>query len=95
MKKKKNVSELIEEEYLTHNPEEDDEIYYLKEALKEALNPLERKIYITYLEHETYVETAKVFKVSIPTVLKYIRGLKQKIIEYVDKNIEENDKRNI
>ena len=90
-KKKKKITELIEEEYLIHNPDEDDEIYYLKEALKEALNPLERKIYITYLEHEAYSDTAKAFKVSVPTVIRYINGLKTRIIEYVDKKIEEND----
>ena len=44
--------------------EEDDEVYLLKEALKNALNSLERKIYIAYLENETYAATAKLFKVS-------------------------------
>lgn len=87
MKKKKNISELIEEEYLIHNDQEDDELYWLKEALKNALTPLERKIYITYLENETYAATAKVFKVSVPTVSKYISGLKAKIINYVDEHI--------
>lgn len=87
MKKKKNISELIEEEYLIHNDQEDDELYWLKEALKNALTPLERKIYITYLENETYAATAKVFKVSVPTVSKYISGLKSKIINYVDEHI--------
>lgn len=84
MKKKKDISQLIEEEYLMHNDQEDDELYLLKEALKNALTPLERKIYITYLENETYAATAKVFKVSIPTLSKYINGLKTKLIEYVD-----------
>ena len=87
MAKKKEISELIEEEYITHNQEEDDEMWGLKEALVHALNPLERKIYITYLEKETYAATAKAFKVSIPTLAKYINGLKNKIIEYVDNNI--------
>lgn len=84
MKKKKDISQLIEEEYMMHNDQEDDELYLLKEALKNALTPLERKIYITYLENETYAATAKVFKVSIPTLSKYINGLKTKLIEYVD-----------
>ena len=38
---------LIEEEYITHNDDEDDELYWCKEALKQAITPLERKIYIT------------------------------------------------
>ena len=91
MKKKKKTSELIEEEYLMHKPDDDDELYWLKEALKNALNPLERKIYITYLENDTYSATAKLFKVSVPTVSKYINNLKQKLIEYVDDNIAATD----
>lgn len=86
-KKKPNINELLEEEYLIHNEDEDDEMYWYREALKKALNPLERKIYITYLEMETYAATAKAFKVSIPTVSKYIGNLKSKIIEYIDEHI--------
>lgn len=86
-KKKTDINQLIEEEYLIHNEDEDDELYYYKEALKKALNPLERKIYITYLEMETYAATAKAFKVSIPTVSKYINNLKSKIIDYIDEHI--------
>ena len=91
MAKKKDISERIEEEYITHNPEEDDEMYLIKEALKNALTPLERKIYITYLEKGTYADTAKSFKVSTPTLCKYISGLKDKIIDYVDNNIRLTD----
>lgn len=87
MKKKPSIEQLIEEEYLIHNLDEDDEMYWLKEGLKNALNPIERKIYITYLENETYAATARLFKVSTPTVIKYIQNLKGKLIEYVDANI--------
>lgn len=82
-RKKVNINQLIEEEYLIHNEEEDDELYWTREALKKALNPLERKIYITYLELGTYAATAKAFKVSIPTVSKYCNNLKHKIMDYV------------
>ena len=85
--KKPNLNELIEEEYLEHSPEEDDEMFLLKEALRNVLNPVERKIFITYLEKETYAATAKAFNVSIPTVSRYINGLKNKILDYVDTNI--------
>ena len=81
---RKLLGERIEEEYTEHNIEEDDEVYLLKEALKNALNTLERKIYIAYLENETYAATAKLFHVSTPTLAKYVAGLKQKIIQYVD-----------
>lgn len=84
MARKKEIGELIEEEYITHGPDEDDELYLLKDALKYALNTLERKIFITYLENETYAATAKIFRVSVPTLAKYITGLKRKIINYVD-----------
>lgn len=86
MKKKPNINELIEEEYLIHNDDEDDELYWLKEALKHALNKVERKIYITYLELGTYTATAKAFNVSQPTVTKYLQNLKRKLIDYVDNN---------
>lgn len=82
----KKISELIEEEYLLHNDQEDDEMYLMKEALKNALTPLERKIYITWIENETYAATAKLFRVSIPTLSKYLANLKTKIIDYVDRN---------
>lgn len=85
MKKKKPEinGKLIEEEYLMHNEYEDDEMYWLKEALKEALSPIQRKIYITYLEAETYAATAKIFKVSVPTAKKYIDNLTKLITDYV------------
>lgn len=86
-KKKPDINQLLEEEYLIHNEEEDDEMFLYKEALTKALNPLERKIYITYLEMETYAATAKAFNVSIPTVSKYIGNLKSKIIQYIDEHI--------
>ena len=87
MMDKKLLGELIEEEYTEPNIEDDDEVYLLKEALKNALNPLERKIYICYLEKGSYAGVAKAFKVTTPTVAKYINNLKKKIIEYVDNNI--------
>lgn len=86
-KKKKTIEQLIEEEYMEHNLYEDDETYWLKEALKNALTKIERKIFITYLENGTYVKTAKLFKCSIPTVSKYIINLKAKITDYVANHI--------
>lgn len=86
-KKKKKVeitTKDIEEEYMLHNDWEDDEMYATKEALKHALTPYQRKIYITYLEAGTYTETAELFKVSTPTAKNYIDRLTEKLIEYVN-----------
>ena len=85
-KKKKKVeisTKLIEEEYLIHNEYEDDELYWLKESLKNALTPYQRKIYITYIEAGTYAETARLFKVSTPTAKKYCDMLTKKIMDYM------------
>lgn len=89
MKKKIEISsKLIEDEYMEHSPEEDDELYWCKESLKKILTPLERKIYVTYLENGTYTSTAKAFKVSTPTLQKYVKGLTARIAEYVCKHIK-------
>ena len=85
---KKTIEQLIEEEYMLHNEEEDDELYWMKEGLKNCLNSIERKIYITYLENETYAATAKVFNVSTPTVSKYLGNLKARLIDYVDEHMK-------
>lgn len=85
------IEQLIEEEYLQHDINEDEELYWWKEGLKNALNQIERKIFITYLEQGTYAATAKLFKVSTPTVIRYIQNLKGKLIQYVDDNIKNED----
>lgn len=85
------IEQLIEEEYLMHDINEDEELYWWKEGLKNALNQIERKIFITYLEQGTYAATAKLFKVSTPTVIRYIQNLKGKLIQYVDDNIKNED----
>ena len=87
----KTIEQRIEEEYTEHNDLEDDEMYWTKEALKNCLNTVERKIFITYLEEGTYKATAKKFKVSYPTVKTYVNNLKAKIAEYVDTNISKSD----
>lgn len=87
-KKQKSIEELIEEEYLLHNDDEDDETYWTKEALQHALNKVQRKIFITYLEQDaTYTTTAKLLKVSVPTLKKYINNLKTLITEYICKHL--------
>lgn len=87
-KKKVEIStKLIEEDYMEHSPEEDDEMFWIKEALK-SMTPLERKIYVTYLETGTYTGTAEAFKVSVPTLQAYVKKLSARIAEYVCERIK-------
>ena len=74
---------LIEEEYITHNDDESDELYWCKEALIHAITPLERRIYITYLEQGSYAAASRCFKVCVQTFKKYVNKLKAKIANYV------------
>lgn len=65
--------------------EDDDRMYRLKASLN-TLRPVEKKIFLTYTELGTYTETAKYFKVSVPTIRKYITQIRAKILEYDDDN---------
>ena len=67
--------------------EDDDRMYKIKDAIQ-ALRPVERKIFLTYVESGTYSETARQFKVSVPTAKRYIVEIKNKIISKIE---EEND----
>lgn len=75
-------TKVIEQEYMEHLDSDTDEIYWVKEAIK-ALSPVQRKIYITYLETGTYSKTAKIFRVTLPTVREYVKKLTASIREYV------------
>lgn len=74
---------LLEEEYLIHLDEDDDRLWWAKKALKNCLNPLERKIYITYIEQGTYAGVARAFNCTCPTAKNYIKGLTARIQEYI------------
>jgi len=85
-RKKKKVEvtgKMIEAEYMIHNEYEDDEMYWVKEALSNVLTPYQRKIYLTYLEAGSYTGAARAFNVSVPTAKKYIVKLTQTIMNYV------------
>lgn len=90
MEKTKNreiTQEIIEEEYMSHLDTDDDELYWTKEAISK-MTKLQRKIYVTYLECGTYAATAKVFKVSVPTLKKYVNNLTAWIREYVCEHLK-------
>lgn len=82
-KKKPEITKLIEEEYMIHLEEDTDELYWTKEAIKKVLTPLERKIYITYLEEGSYAGGARTFSVCTQTFKTYINKLTARIREYV------------
>ena len=59
---------------------DDEELYRLKEAISK-LNTVQRMIFITYTELGTYAETARYYKVSVPTIKKYLAEIRTKIFE--------------
>ena len=72
----------IIDEYITPMAEDDDEMLLIKEAISK-LNGVQRKIYLSYVEHGTYTATAEEFGVSIPTIKTYINNINGKIREYI------------
>lgn len=56
----------------------------IKEAIA-ALKPVERLIFLQYVELGTYTALAKKYKVTAPTVRTYIKMIRTKILEYVDR----------
>ena len=87
MEKKKIEIKPLEQEYMEHLETDTDELYWTKECLKNEFTPVQRKIFITYLELGTYKATAELFNVSQPTVQKYIRNLIGIIHEYICNHI--------
>lgn len=88
-KEKKNIENVkpLEAEYMEHLETDTDELYWTKECLKNEFTPVQRKIFITYLELGTYKATAELFNVSQPTVQKYIKNLIGIIHEYICNHI--------
>ena len=76
---------IFEDEFINITIEDDDEMMLIKNGIK-SLNPVQRKIFLTYVETGTYTATAKEFGVSIPTVCSYIKKIRNKLIEYVFNN---------
>lgn len=86
-KKERKIVSPLEEEYMIHQEEDNDELYWAKECIKNEFTPVQRKIFITYMELGNYRLTAEEFKVSQPTVQKYIRNLVSIIHEYICNHI--------
>ena len=79
--------EIDPKEYEFNEWEDDDRMKRIKDALQ-SLKPVERKIFLTYVESGTYSETARQYNVSVPTAKKYLIEIKNKILNKIDNDIE-------
>lgn len=70
--------EYIEEDYITVTDEDDDTVVTIKEKLK-GLRKVERDIFLTYVNANTYAAVAKKYNVSGPTAKSYINIIKEKL----------------
>ena len=70
--------EKYETEYIDSQFEDDDDMFRIREALKE-LPMAERKIFLMYTEQGTYSSVAKALHCSVPTVSKKIEQIRSKI----------------
>lgn len=75
-----NLEELEEDYKITD--EDDDEMMLIKNAVF-ALPTVQRKIWLTYTEIGTYAGTAKEYGVSVPTIKKYLKEIREKIFENI------------
>lgn len=80
------MMKIFEEDYITPNVEDDDEMLLIKEAITK-LNGVQRKIYLSYVVNGTYTATAQEFGVSIPTIKTYINTINGIIRDYIFNNI--------
>lgn len=75
-----NLEELEEDYRVTD--EDDDEMMLIKNAVF-ALPTVQRKIWLVYTEIGTYSGTAKEYGVSVPTIKKYLKEIREKIFENI------------
>lgn len=80
------MKKIFEEDYITPNENDDDEMLLIKEAISK-LNGVQKKIYLSYVENGTYTATAQEFGVSIPTIKTYINNINGIIRNYIFDNI--------
>lgn len=71
--------EVYDEDYAI-TIDDDDEMYALKSAIF-SLPVIQRKIWFAYTEIGTYAGTAREFGVSVPTVKKYLKQIKENILK--------------
>ena len=76
---------IFEDDYIPNTMEDDEMIYRIKQAVQD-LKPVERKIFLTYVEGGTYTAVAKTYKVSVPTAKNYTLHVINKILEMINKD---------
>ena len=83
--------EIDPKEYEFNEWDDDDRMKRIKDALQ-SLKPVERKIFLTYVESGTYSETARQYNVSVPTAKRYLIEIKNKLLSKIEL---EDDNRSI
>ena len=68
----------MEEDYLTPSPDDDDRLTDLKKNIS-GLNKVDRIILLLYIEYASLRKVAKELSISLSTVHKRIRKIKEKI----------------
>ena len=68
----------VKDEYKADDFKDDERVYRIKTAL-ERLTPVERKIFIAYIELGTFAGVAKLYNVTPPTAKTYIISIIKKI----------------
>lgn len=68
----------MEEDYLTPSPDDDDRLTDLKKNIG-GLNKVDRIILLLYIEYASLRKVAKELSISLSTVHKRIRKIKEKI----------------
>lgn len=75
--------ETMIEDYKIDEWEDDDLMWKIKTALT-LLRPVERTIFMTFVEGGTYTSVAKAYGVSVPTARTYILRIKEKIMKLIN-----------
>lgn len=70
--------DLIAKDYIPNFEEDDDRIFQAKTCIQ-ALNRMEKRILLTYVELQTYAAASKEFHVSPPTFKHYLQGILEKV----------------
>lgn len=68
------------DEYKPNEFEDDDKMLHIKEVV-DSLNGVQKKIWLTYVEKQSYASTAREFGVCVPTVKKYLKHIRQIIYD--------------
>ena len=80
---------IFPDDFIPNDMTDDERIYAIKEAIQE-LRPVERKIFLTYVEGGTYTSVAQTYGVSVPTAKKYILQVINKVLDMINDDVDNN-----